>query len=384
MRILELPSWYLPEGGQFCLHQSIALQEAGIDVHILANVVLPWKKYNFKLLQYPLKAFFTEENGLTSYRYFSWRYPFLDSLNTKKWIRKTLRLYENYIKKEGHPDLIHAHSSMWGGYVAALIKEKYKIPYVITEHRGRFSENSESTKGLFQKYYQPYLSKAFLEANKIITVSDQLQKKIKEYGNLNIETISNIVDTDFFKNTNSEKYENFSFINANSFDYAKGYDILLPAFDKHCEDYPNSSLLILGENFNSSKFQEIHNKLNHKENVQLLGLQDKAGVLNFLNKSHIFVLSSRIEAQPVAILEAMSCGLPCVCTEVVPKEVANQKAAIQCKKNSIKDLADAMKLGREKYSSFKAEEIRDFAKSICSKKVVAQKIINTYKSILNK
>ena len=44
LHILHLPSWYLPEGGQFCRNQVQALNENG-DVYaaVMANVIISIK-----------------------------------------------------------------------------------------------------------------------------------------------------------------------------------------------------------------------------------------------------------------------------------------------------------------------------------------------------
>lgn len=383
MRILQLPSWYLPEGGQFCLNQSLALQERGVEVHILANVVLPWRKYKLSVFTYPLKPFFSIENGIPIYRYYSWKYPFVDKLNIEKWTKKTIDLFDEYKEKYGLPDVIHVHSSMWGGYAGALIKEKYGVPYVITEHRGRFSSNSKSEINLFKPFYHHYLSEAFLHADKIITVSNQLQEKISIYGNKKITTISNIVDTDFFTFLEQKRDDNFfTFMNANSFTYAKGYDVLLPAFEKVCRSYPNSRLLLLGDGFNSSAFLEMFNKLDCKKNILFPGFQNREGVRMYLRDSNCFVLSSRIESQSISVLEAMSCGTPVVCTKAVPVEIAPPEVAIQCEINSVQSLSDAMCKMIASYNLYVPQRISQFAKSICSREVVSAKIITVYKEVL--
>ena len=115
MRVLQLPSWYIPEGGMFCTEQSIALKQVGVEVHILANVALPWRKYKSRIYSFPRKPFFTEENGITLLRYYAKRIPFADMWNMKLWVRNTLRLYDMYFEKFGHPDIIHTHISLWAG-----------------------------------------------------------------------------------------------------------------------------------------------------------------------------------------------------------------------------------------------------------------------------
>lgn len=387
MKVLQIPSWYLPEGGQFCLYQSQALIQEGIEVQILANVTLPWRTYKWKIFSYPFMSFFTIENAIPILRNYFWRIPFLDTLNNKRWINKTVKLFDKYQKKNGLPDIIHAHSSMWAGAAAAIIKEKYKIPYVITEHRGRFSENSEQNASLLPPKYNNDIKLAFSNAAAIIAVSNQLHKKISVYtdGKQQIHTISNIVDTDFFqierKATNDS--ENFVFITTNSYDNAKAYDILLPAFDIVNSKFPNTVLYILGSGFENANFKAIFDNTKAKNKIHFPGYQNKDGVLKHLTYADCFVLSSRTESQSVAVLEAMCCGLPIVCTKAVPIEVASNTAAITCNTNDIEALATAMLKMIENYAEYNAIEIRKHAVSICSKDLVTTKIIDVYKSILN-
>lgn len=386
MRVLQLPSWYIPEGGMFCTEQSIALKQAGVEVHILANVALPWRKYKSRIYSFPRKPFFTEENGITLLRYYAKRIPFADMWNMKLWVRNTLRLYDMYFEKFGHPDIIHTHRSMWAGYAAALIKQRYGVPYVITEHRGRFSENSIESDELFPLSYHPFLYQAFENAHSIIIVSEQLRKKVALYAgeNVPIYTISNVVNTDFY----TEKKEQnpirpFTFINANSYHFAKAYDILLDAFEKVYAQYPETTLLLLGNGFDDAQFVVQLNKLRSKNKIEFKGYQPPEGVLHYLHKSDSFVLSSRIEAQPVAILEAMSCGLPIVCTEVVPSEIVIPTIGVRCKTDNADALAEAMIYMIEHHASFSSTDIRQFAVSVCSQKAVASQILAVYKQIIH-
>lgn len=385
MKIVQLPSWYLPEGGQFCLHQSLALQEAGIDVHILANVVLPWRKYRFSVLTYPLRAFFTTENKLPIYRYYSWKYPFVDEPNIKKWAYKTVRLFDTYQKEHGLPDIIHAHSSMWAGYAASLIKEKYGVPYVITEHRGIFGLATEYAKNKFKQAYHPYLKKAFSNANYIIPVSSQQITKIKSYGadDTKIRTIPNILDCSFFHPITRERKQDqaFVFISVNGFNPYKGYEFLLPAFDLACQQEPNIRLRIVGEDFHKKAFQKLLKACQHSDKISFAGEINREGVRKELWAADGYVIASRTEAQSVSTVEALSTGLPAVGTSVTPKEILTEDCGYIVPVENVKALADAMiNLVRNK-SNFDGSKISEHVKKIVSREVITNELIAVYKQV---
>ena len=88
---------------------------------------------------------------------------------------------DNHIREFGVPDLIHVHSSMWGGYVASFIKQKYGIPYVITEHRGRFGYITSLAQAKFKSWYPVPLRQALSHADMIIPVSKCLNNKLQSY-----------------------------------------------------------------------------------------------------------------------------------------------------------------------------------------------------------
>ena len=48
MHILEIPSFFIPYGGEFCIEQSRALTMIGHEVRIMANVYLSVKRRDRK------------------------------------------------------------------------------------------------------------------------------------------------------------------------------------------------------------------------------------------------------------------------------------------------------------------------------------------------
>ena len=389
MKVLQLPSWYIPEGGQFCLEQSKALKKQGINVKILANVTLPWKKYNINILKYPISTFWSTEENIETFRYYSWRIPLLHMENITKWINKTLTLFDEYIKQVEKPDIIHTHSSMWGGVAAARIKEKYNIPYVLTEHQGLFGQKSNLSKEQILPEYVPLYKEAFSNADYIIPVSEQQIKKISSFFNkeeIPIKAISNIVDIDFFSSSNNKKdNEKFIFFTANSYCAEKAYDILLPAFDIVCEEISNVQLRIAGRNFlNNKEFCSLLKTTKNKEKIEFCGYLSPLEIRNELWNADSFVLSSRIESQSISVLESLSTGLPVVCTEVVPKQVCKDFCGYHVPIENPEALAQAMIEMVKNRKNFDKQKIRSHVESIASPQVVASQIIEIYEEVLLK
>ncbi|HEV8000550.1 MAG TPA: glycosyltransferase family 4 protein [Planctomycetaceae bacterium] len=96
-------------------------------------------------------------------------------------------------------------------------------------------------------------------------------------------------------------------------DYQKGFDLLIDAFAQAAKHQPNWSLVILGEGPERQRLEEQIHARGLGPRVQLLGwVSDPSFVLR---DSDAFVLSSRFEGFPNALLEAMSLGLPVIATD---------------------------------------------------------------------
>jgi glycosyltransferase involved in cell wall biosynthesis len=77
-------------------------------------------------------------------------------------------------------------------------------------------------------------------------------------------------------------------------------------------------LRIVGEGIFRPHLERIIAELHIQESVELLG--KRLDIVDLLQHSWGFVLPSRWEGMPNALLEAMACGLPCVATRVSGSE----------------------------------------------------------------
>jgi len=383
LHILMFPSWYLPNGGQFCRNQAQILCEKGIKANILANVSISLRKYKFKAFVFPWKYFTSHEDKLIVFRYFSRSIPYLKKINGILWSWQTVIMFRKYCKIYGKPDIIHVHSVLWGGYAAYLINKKTGIPYVITEHKGIFGLSCEYAKKQFEDWQTPFMEKAFSNAKAIIPVSINLIPKIQTYltKNVLIQSISNVVDTDFFyyKKRNVEK--DIKFVSVNGFMYVKAYDILIPAFDKVCDKISNVKLRIVGEDFEGEEFNKLWSSVKHKDKITFTGELDMYGVREELWAANIYIIPSRVEAQPVSTLEALSTGLPIVCTNVVPTYIANQQNAIVVPVEDKESLTNAILEMSVKFKTYNGVAISEQIKKISGKEIVSTSLIDLYSHI---
>ena len=90
----------------------------------------------------------------------------------------------------------------------------------------------------------------------------------------------------------------------------KGFDLLLRAFAKCAQAHPGWTLDIIGEGSERDQLTALANDLGIGAKVMLQGTVKDAE--RVLRQADLFVLSSRYEGFPMALLEAMASGLPVI------------------------------------------------------------------------
>lgn len=386
MHILEIPSFFPPYGGEFCIEQSKALKKIGHEVRILANIQLSIKRNYKDFFLAHTNSEITDCEGITIIRREMRGLPKCVRPNVKRWLKGIISMFNSYIKIYGKPDIIHAHCAKWAGYAALLIKEKYNIPYIITEHLSsgildmEFKNNNKT-------WQIELLRQAYYNSNMVVPVSEELVDDISFYYGKNYKwkAISNTIDTDFFHYKKRLSLDNrpFKFCCLANFEPIKGYDVLLSAFNQYCKKYPKTELYIAGKDTNSIELKKMSEQYICSKKIKILGILNKDKVRKLLYNCDCLILATRSEAQGLVLLEAMSTGIPVITTNIVPKNVYIEGGCFICPVDDIKSFSKMMCYVQENYANIDGIKLSKEVTCMASLQAIGEKLDRLFCRIVN-
>ena len=143
----------------------------------------------------------------------------------------------------------------------------------------------------------------------------KLQRKAK--------VIYNVVDSKFFETTYCGEHD---IITVGRISPQKNHTMLIKAFKKVHDEFPEERLVICGRTQTEMGIKELIEKLELEDSVILLGQIEN--VPEILSKAKLFVLSSDYEGMPNALMEAMAVGVPAISTDCPcggPKELFGEE-----------------------------------------------------------
>lgn len=131
----------------------------------------------------------------------------------------------------------------------------------------------------------------------------------------NIAVIPNAIDGKVFVPPTNKVVE-FDIIYASRIDENKNFPLLIRAVKRLKSDFPNLKICVAGDGDKLDEAKKQCKQYGLDNNFIFIGKVDHDKIKEFYYKSNIFVLTSRGEGVPMALLEAMFCGLACISTNV--------------------------------------------------------------------
>lgn len=167
-----------------------------------------------------------------------------------------------------------------------------------------------------------------------------------------VSVIPNAVDTALFTPDPSQRPTDgtINIMVASRLVYRKGTDLLaglIPRF----KSMPEIRFIIIGDGPKRDLLEEIREKSHMQDRVEILGAVEHAKVREILVRGQIFLNTSLTEAYCMAIVEAASCGLQVVSTNVggIPEVLPN--SLIMLTKPDVDSLYSTLLVAIERYRS---------------------------------
>lgn len=181
------------------------------------------------------------------------------------------------------------------------------IPVVFTDHNAyEWPKEAQKRLPTFHRFHKLYTNRIF---DKVTVLSSADVNYLGEKGK-NVIHLPNPLSLQVCDTVPPKKKILFACGRLDGW-YVKGFDILINAWGKIANRFPEWRLLIAGEGSNSSNdyLQSIANKYKLGTQISFLGFVD---VEPIYKESSIFVLSSRYEGFGMVLIEAMSQGCACI------------------------------------------------------------------------
>lgn len=245
-----------------------------------------------------------------------------------------LKRLKDYIK-EIDPDIILGFLPE-PSYRLLILKPFIKSPVIISDRNDPKIEYASLKSRTIMKFLYKRADGFVFQTDE---ARDYFCKKIQDKSIV----IANPVDDRFLK-TKYVGYKSTEFINVGRLNEQKNQILLIESFKDVIKKYPNYKLLIYGEGSlkNELSMYIKDNKLNN--NVKLCGNVDD--IENILKDKKGFILSSKYEGMPNALMEAMAVCVPCISTDCPcggPRElIKNNINGLLVKSNDKNELVSAM------------------------------------------
>jgi glycosyltransferase involved in cell wall biosynthesis len=383
VHILILPSWY-PHfkgdiSGSFFREQALALYKWNHKVGVIYPQIRSLRNIRSIFTQ-PYGCQSENDDGLWTLRWYGINFfPKLPQLAKKYWINCGLKLFEEYIQRNGKPDVIHVHSLLNAGYLALEINKKYNIPYVITEHSSAFA------RGLVSNHLITDLSDVLANSSKCIAVSKKFCQYLEQTFTGTVWSyIPNIVNEAFLQEVIYPKSLDFELINICFLTKNKKVDLLVHAFAKVLMQKPSLRLKIGGDGPERLYLESLVKELKISHAVTFLGLLSREQVKSEINKASAFVLASEYETFGVVVVEALALGKPVVATRCGgPESIIEPEVGYLVENNSIDAMAATILKLHDNYNDFKTENVREYCKNNFSEQAVVNKLSQIYQNSLN-
>jgi len=313
------------------------------------------------------------------------------------WTAHTPGLKKTLARKIPDFDLVHIQE-LWHypGYIASKIARSRNVPYIVTIH-GELNEWNLQQKRLKKQIYMTAIQRGILQKSAALHAITQAESnRIRQLeietpvamipNGIHTEEFENLPDRSQFVSRYPELENRLIVLFLGRIQQKKGLDILAQAFGNLARTRDDVRLVVAGpdEDNTLTEVKTILKSHGALEKAVFPGMLTGEQKLEALSAADIFALTSYSEGFSVALLEALSAGLPLVITDECNfPEVGDSRAGFVVRPNdsetasALMSLLDSADLRREM-----SENARRLVRSNYTWERIAEKMFTLYENVI--
>ena len=252
------------------------------------------------------------------------------------------------IQSDNGIDVVNAHYLYPDGVATCRVCKMLNIPVVLSALGSDVNVLGQN------KSISGQLKSALEECSAITAVSDDLAKKIQEFGltDREIHVLHNGVDLSLFSllNRNNEREKASISVNEKMILYVgrlspeKGLEYLLKAAIKLKTQWPNLRIVLIGDGPDKHRLRGFSESLDIEDITHFMGEQTPDEINRWLGMSDLLCLPSIREGCPNVILEAFASGRPVVGSNVggIPEMIEDECNGFLFQPGDVNDLVNKL------------------------------------------
>lgn len=305
----------------------------------------------------------------------------------RRWNKVFKKVIKAYLDDQGVPFVVHVHVPYPAGRLALWLKQKYGVPFVVTEHWTIYQPGSEVAYVSQPARMRSLITRIMQETALFLPVSRDLAERVNRLVlPVPSKPIPNVVDTSlfFFQIPDHVRHKKFRYIHVSGMNALKNPEGLLRAFAAAWQEDPELELWMLGNR--DQRLAVFASGLDLPADVILFGGEVSYGdVAKRMRECDALVLFSQVENAPCVISEALCCGLPVIATRTggIP-EMLNGSNGVLVESGDETAMKTALLDLKKTYNRYNRAIIAAHASSIYNYEAVGKELSVLYNQVVLK
>jgi len=379
IKVLFIASWFpsrvKPTASTFVLRHAEA-----VSLYSDINVLHVCFDNNLKRSKFEIVE---EKRGVLNIIFIYIKKPGLFLNKFPLYLKAYKRGYKFISEKYGKPQIIHANVLFPVGLVNLFLRSYRKTPIVFTEHWSGYLHESPLKIGLFKKIF---LRKIAERSSFLMPVSENLKNAMQDMGiKGNYQVVPNAVETNIFSAQPKHIRTNKTILHISSLqDETKNISGILNVIKKLSLKRQDFSLHFVS-NGNQKPFIDQAEQLSLlNSHVFFHNGKRTEEIAATMQQSDCFILFSNYENLPCVILEAISCGVPVIATDVGDiSRYVSDRFGILVKPGDEQGLLQALNEMLDNLKKYDSAVMHEFAEKKFSYHVIGTKFLEIYSVALS-